>query len=171
MRYIRWTLLIIVVLALITTGVIYYSTQHQKPVQSAVITPQVQDIPLNADKILELVNIERAKVNVAPLVMDTGLVATAQSRADDMAKRDYFGHRDPVTNENMVNILNEQKQCVYASENISEMLEPIGDNNNDTVQGWVGSKPHYDAMIDSRYTLTGIAISKNKIVQHFCQTN
>lgn len=171
MRYIRWTLPIIVVLALITTGVIYYSTQHQKPVQSAIITPQVQDIPLNADSILELVNIERKKVNVAPLVMDTGLVATAQSRADDMAKRDYFGHRDPVTNENMVNILKQQKQCVYASENISKMENPIGDNNQDTINGWMGSKPHHDAMLDPKYTLTGVAINNSIVVQHFCQTN
>lgn len=170
MRYIRWTLPIIVVLALITTGVIYYSTQHQKPVQSAVITPQVQNIPLDANKILELVNIERAKVNVAPLVMDTGLVATAQSRADDMVKRGYFSHRDPVTNENMVNILKQQKQCVYASENISKMENPIGDNNQDTINGWMGSKPHHDAILDQKYTLTGVAINDNIVVQAFCQT-
>lgn len=102
--------------------------------------------------------------------MDTGLVATAQSRADDMVKRGYFSHRDPVTNENMVNILKQQKQCVYASENISKMENPIGDNNQDTINGWMGSKPHHDAILDQKYTLTGVAINDNIVVQAFCQT-
>ena len=142
-------------------------TQSQKPVQSAANAPQT---PLDANKILELVNIERAKVGVAPLVMDTGLVATAQSRADDMVKRGYFSHRDPVTNENMVNILNGQKQCVYASENIVWMKYPNTlEDNQESVDWWMDSPAHKEAMLSPKYTLTGIGIKDKSVVQHFCQ--
>ena len=166
----KWFLLVVIlILAFMSTLIlVWYKnyTQSQKPYQSYINMPQ--SVPLDASKILELVNIERAKVGVAPLTSDPRLVASAQAKADEMAQNDYFGHVSPVTGVDGYTLI-PNGICVYKSENISEMLNPIGDNNNDTVQGWIGSKPHYDAMVDSKYTLTGVAISKNKIVQHFCQ--
>lgn len=164
------TISIILVSALLLTGIGVYLAQAQKPVENAVKGVQVQSEPLNADKILELVNAERAKVGVAPLVSDPGLVATAQSRVDDMIARDYYSHNDPVTGESLVKIKATNPQCIVASENINAAT-----TNEEAVTEWLKSKPHHDAMLDTRYSLTGIAVAKNPkanwyyLVQHFCQ--
>ena len=166
---------IILVSALLLAGIGIYLAQAQKPVENAVKGVQTQStagpsqvkeiVPLNADKILELVNAERAKVGVAPLVSDPRLVATAQARADDMVARNYFSHYDPVTGESLVKIKPTNPQCVSASENISS-YQP---NSNEVVTGWVNSRAHYAAMVDARYTLTGVAVKNRIVVQHFCQ--
>lgn len=171
----KWVLLgtIFILAFTATISLVCYKdyTQSQKPVQSAIIAPQT---PLDANKILELVNIERAKVNVAPLVMDTGLVATAQSRADDMVARNYFSHNDPVTGESLVKIKPTNPQCVYAGENYHGTIAD-GDNNKDVITGWLNSPPHKAAMLDPKFTLAGVGTAFNPqrnmyvAVQHFCQ--
>lgn len=161
----------LLVMAFIVVGVpmlwsVYKANKPTSPtVQSAQVAKPV-DVPLNADKILELVNAERQKVGVAPLSSDPRLVATAQARVDDMVARNYFAHRDPVTNENMVKAL---PYCTFNSENIGNSIDLSGDNNQDTVDWWMNSKPHHDAMLDAKYTLTGIAVNGHYSVQHFCQ--
>lgn len=40
-------------------------------------------------------NEERAAAEVEPLILDGRLVLIARERVRDMAKRDYFGHREP----------------------------------------------------------------------------
>lgn len=165
------TISIILVSALLLTGIGVYLAQAQKPVENAVKGVQQEvSVPLNADKILELVNAERAKVGVAPLVSDPRLVATAQSRVDDMIARDYYSHNDPITGESLVKIKPTNPQCIVASENINAAI-----TNEEAVAEWLSSKPHHDAMLDTRYSLTGISVAKNPkadwyyLVQHFCQ--
>ena len=158
----------ILVSALLLAGIGIYLAQAQKPVENAVNAPQ-QDIPLDSNRILLLVNAQREKVGVAPLINDPRLVAVAQARADDMVARNYFAHRDPVTNENMVKA---QPFCVYASENIVWIkYETPQEDNREAVNWWLTSQPHREAMLDPKYTLTGIGIKDKRIVQSFCQTN
>ena len=137
------------------------------------LNPQVQPVqaakPLDAYTIYNLVNAERVKAGLKPLLLDPSLVATAQARADDMVARNYFSHFDPVDGHKLINDktdLGGQKQCLYASENISEK----GSTEQEAVGGWMGSKPHHDAILDERYTSTGVAVNGDKVVQHFCQT-
>lgn len=174
------TFSIIIVSALLLTGIGIYLAKAHKPVENAVkgvqsqnTTPTIKREPADPNKIFELVNAERAKVGVAPLVSDQRLVATAQARADDMITRDYFSHYDPITSESLVKIKPTNPQCITASENIQ--LMPIGgDSNKAIVDWWLNSLPHKQAMLDPKYTLTGIVSKENKSrqyvsVQHFCQ--
>lgn len=156
--------IILAILAVIIGVIVFYPQPTEKPVQSAVNGVRTLE-PLNANEIFELVNQERARAGVPALVRDSRLDGTAQIRADDMHTRQYLGHRDPVTQENLVNILKSQKQCVYASENISAYQN----NQDDVIKSWLDSVAHREAMLDSKYTLSGIAISNRIIVQHFCQ--
>jgi len=169
-KYLKWTIPITAIFAILFVGLGIYITKADKPVQSAVNGSQVQIEPLNADKILSLVNAERAKVGVAPLVSDPRLAATAQSRADDMVARNYFSHFDPVTGESLVVIKPTNPQCITAGENMVWIkYQTPQENNREAVDWWLNSKAHHDAMLDSRYSLTGIGIKDNRIVQHFCQ--
>jgi uncharacterized protein YkwD len=168
------TISIILISTVLLAGVGVYLAQAQKPTENAyksvqsqpvVKTPEV--IPLDPNKILELVNIERAKVGVAPLVSDPRLVATAQARADDMVARNYFAHRDPITNENMVKA---QPFCVYTSENIVWIkYQTPAEDNQESVDWWMNSKPHREAMLNNSNSLVGIAINSQKVVMHLCQ--
>lgn len=168
-RTILAILAVLTISALTFTGLILYSSQAEKPTESAINTPTV---PLNADTIFNLVNAEREKAGIKPLVRDARLDATAQARADDMVARKYFSHNDPVDGHKMVNDTNNLAQynaICYSSENISEVV--FGgtiDDNISSVNGWMGSESHRKAILDSQYDITGVAISSNKIVQHFC---
>lgn len=143
-------------------GFVYAS--NLKPVE-----PPKIDQPLNATIVFNLVNKERIKAGLKPLVRDAQLDATAQDKADEMVRLNYFGHFNPQTGNNTAwdNPIFKQI-CTASSENISRMDDPNGDNNQDAVSGWMNSKPHHDAILDSRYTLTGVAINGDKVVQHFC---
>lgn len=142
-------------------------SQSQKPHQTTVQAPVI--VPLDADVIFTKINNERVKNGLKPLVRDARLDATAQQRADDMVARNYFSHFDPIDGHKMID--DQDFQCTGGSENIS-MTVPgeTGDYNINTVNSFMNSKSHRDAILDTRYTLTGVAISKDKIVQHFCIT-
>jgi uncharacterized protein YkwD len=162
------------ILAVIVGVIVFYPRTTEKPVQSAVNGVQTQE-PLNADKIFELVNQERAKAGVPPLIRDSRLDASAQFKADDMVARNYFDHNDPSNPTIMNGVqkayeLTEHKVCSYASENIVWIkYKTPQEDNQEAVDWWMNSKAHHDAMLDAKYTLTGLAVKDGKIVQHFCQ--
>lgn len=158
---------IAILTALLITGV-SITVLSQKTPEKPVYVAQTENIPLNADTIFNLVNAEREKAGIKPLVRDARLDATAQARADDMVARDYFSHNDPVTGENMVNILNGQKHCRDASENISNAIYEKPDMSASVVDSWILSKPHHDAILLADYDLAGIGMNGTKIAFHFC---
>ena len=148
-----------IILLICGGGAVYAS--RMKPTE-----PPVTAQPLNATIVFNLVNKERVKAGLKPLVRDARLDATAQVRADDMVARNYFSHYDPVTGENLAKILNKYypDPCTKVSENISAHHP----TNQSAVAGWMGSKSHHDAILLPEYTLTGIAVKGDEIVQHFC---
>ncbi len=159
--------LIALITALLITGVTF-TVLSQKPTQTAPETPTAQVTkPLNADTIFELVNQEREKAGLQPLVRDARLDASAQAKADDMANNNYFAHVNPVTGVDGYTLI-PNGICSYKSENISEMVDDYGDNNLDTILGWMGSESHRNALLNADYDLAGMAVSGNKVVQHFC---
>ena len=128
------------------------------------IEPPTVAFAPNANAIFNLVNIERAKVGVKPLVRDARLDAVAQGRANDMSTRNYYGHRDPITDENMVK---HQPYCKYASENLDGAV-----TSREAVSEWLGSPSHKQAMLSPDNSISGIGIAVQGgyyvIVQTFC---
>ena len=140
-----------------------------KPATQAVQQPQI--VVFTPQALLVEANRLRAAKGVAPLRLDERLNETAQVRADDMAKRNYFSHYDPVTGENLAKILNKYwpEPCQGVSENLDGAYygqSPFAG------EGWVSSKPHYEAEIDPKYDITGFGsvITDGQVyyVQHFC---
>ena len=126
--------------------------------------------PPDAQEILELVNKERARIGVAPLVMDENVQKSAQLKADDMAAKGYRQHIIPGTpytlNSEMAYWVN--KSCSKSSENISWRTDNIPGTSQDVFNGWMSSKPHREAIQDPKYTKTGIGTHKDIAVQRFC---
>lgn len=129
-----------------------------------------QSQPPTREELLILVNKERAKVGVAPLQIDQRLNQSAQYKADDMAKHNY-GHTSSYDGRHGYEYIADFAPglCSVPSENIAG--RPTATR---TVDGWVKSPSHYQAMINPKYTLTGFGIAKygdNAYyeVEHFCQ--
>jgi uncharacterized protein YkwD len=53
--------------------------------------------------ILEMINQERIRLGLQPLVMDEGLRVSARERCRDMLTRGYFSHHDPETGASLAN--------------------------------------------------------------------
>lgn len=145
-----------------------------RPTEVPKVTATVkQGLPLTRENLLKLVNEERAKVGVAPLVMDSRINTSAQMKADDMEEHGYYGHTNHNGTSGTSLIFRVTGQlCVSGGENLvrggeREHIAEVA------VGRWTESKAHYDAMIDAGYSLTGFGItgsSENWIItQHFCK--
>lgn len=124
--------------------------------------------PPTAEKLLELVNKERAKVNVPALKLEQSLNKSAQLKADDMLKRNYFGHEDPDGKRGTTYIFEQLPSCRRGGENITDNVVEAANSNSQIMSNWINSKLHYDAMVSDKYTITGFGIAGTKTVQHFC---
>ena len=163
--------LFIAIILLLTGGVIYLANYEVKSAETAptqateqVKAPVVTVSMLDADILFNMVNEERAKAGVKPLTRDARLDATAKARSDDMVARNYFSHDDPMTGAKMIN---KQDAGCKMSENI--ISSGTTDRNSAAINWWLGSKSHKDAMLNPKYTKTGIGVNGDIGVQHFCE--
>jgi uncharacterized protein YkwD len=172
-------LLLLIVWGIVAAVVISHNQPRQqtKP-QQAVQQPTKQKTkyevgPPDAQELLELVNAERTRVGVAPLVVDERLNQSAQMKAEDMLMYNYFGHTNhDGTQGYTLAFKTLGDACTYVSENI---VQGAGDYNGSSqwmYDLWKRSPPHYGAMIDPRYIYTGFGIAGTydgyKVVEHFC---
>lgn len=195
-RYAKYALVALFVVYLGAVGYDITKTPENASEQpkQAVAAPVVEQQPPTVEELLRLVNEERAKVGVKPLKLNKAKMVTAQWKADDMYKNNYFSHYPPVIdgkpNTQKVTLNHEmaeltRKACVESSENIVAHNTSSG-----AISWWLNSKPHREAMQDSKYESTGIGIRYVKripgskvesskpfsgdlkesylIVQHFC---
>lgn len=125
---------------------------------------------ITPESLLAAVNTERAKAGVTPLVLDPRLNQSAQTKADDMKARNYFGHVDPNGKNGATYIFDfAPGTCSYASENITDSGDPKYNTLDAGIKAWVDSPTHYRAMTNPDYDLTGFGITSTGLVQHFCQ--
>lgn len=142
------------------------STPNVAPV--ATVQPVRKSQPPTVDELLRLVNEERAKVGVAALVLDERLNQSAQKKADDMVKNNYFAHVSPVDGrQGYTYIFDVMPECKEGSENIRDNDEHIN-TSHEAFKAWTDSAPHHRAMVDSSYAKTGFGISGDRVVEHFC---
>lgn len=117
----------------------------------AAMTPTEQ---AGADAIFTLVNQERAKAGLAPLVLDTIATRTAYDHALDMRMRGYFDHDTPegmTPGQRLAGA-----GCMFRdwAENIAE-----GDPTPaDVMLDWMNSPEHRANMMNSQFTHMGIGV-------------
>jgi uncharacterized protein YkwD len=135
---------------------------------SQIVTPAPAPVtPPTVDELFKLVNEERAKQGVAALVLDERLNKSAQQKADDMFNRNYFDHSDPEGRRGATIAYEFAPDiCGTSSENLT--WGKYKNTSFEAIRSWKASKPHYDAMVNAKYVYTGLGVSGDKIVQHFC---
>lgn len=170
--------LILVALAVVAYGGITYAYNAKKPVtvqntskQTVITVSKYDDTNVTPQELLELVNKERAKKHVAPLRLDARLNESAQLKAEDMTKYNYFGHVSPHDGRHGYTYVSDYapSTCMYESENLAQGEDGLLTTRL-AVDWWKTSSAHYAAMVDAKYTLTGFGVSGKSIVEHFCQT-
>mgnify|MGYP000871518715 FL=1 len=128
------------------------STPNVTPV--ATVQPVQKPQPPTVDELLRLVNEERAKVGVAPLVIDARLNQSAQKKADDMVKNNYFAHVSPVDGrQGYTYIFDVMPECKEGSENY--YFHDKRASSELALDWWRQSPPHIKAIRDPNYYSTG----------------
>lgn len=134
--------------------------------------PLIAPNNLSVESLLSQTNSERVKLKIKALSLSEALNISAQEKASEMHDMNYFDHTNPQTGKEsgLDAIEGLSIKCVYIGENLVDAKDA-----NDAIAQWLNSKSHREAMLDSKYDLTGFGISQdpnNKtrhfVVQHFC---
>ena len=130
--------------------------------------------PADPQEILELVNQERARIGIAPLVMDENVQKSAQLKADDMEAKGYRQHNIPglgdMYTQEMYYLIYQQAKCTMSGEN---WTAGANISSRGAFNWWMNSESHRKAIQDPKYTKIGIGVGpKSQVaVQHFCGFN
>lgn len=158
----------IVILATIggITYVVAKDTTTPVKTPSAASKQVTKPKPPTVNELLKLVNAERKKVGVAPLVLDERLNESAQRKSDEMVAEKRLEHTNKAGVHGYTYIPR-NVGCIYRSENWVSALD-----SEAAMDWWMRSKLHKAAIQNKKYDLTGIGITKSPdwyiIVEHFC---
>jgi uncharacterized protein YkwD len=133
-------------------------------------------------RVLDLVNVERAKAHLPALKPDDRLSAIARAHSRDMARRHFFGHvnpdgEDPTTRGRRAGYECRKSLGDRIRTGLAENLyEASGTARKDiehaSVAGWMKSPPHRANMLEKTYTSTGVGVAVEGdavfITQLFC---
>lgn len=148
-------------------GLLAYRTQPSVVYESKPLTRVSETKPPTTSELLKLVNAERNKAGVAPLVVDDRLNQTAQYKADEIVLEKRYEHKNKAGVPGYTYARDAVRECIYVSENLNN-----GDTSKHFLKTWLASQPHKEAMLDAKYDLTGIGLAKDGeyyyAVQHFC---
>lgn len=125
-----------------------------------------QKIDISERTIFELVNEQRKKNNISPLIINQKLVQAANNKADDLLKNKYFGH-DSVDGKKTFSTW--IKETGYQYSFVGENLASNFKNNTSIIKAWLNSLSHKENLLNKNFTETGIAVKNNGkiIVQIF----
>lgn len=108
-----------------------------------------------ADEVLELVNLERASVDVAPVLNNAKLQKIASDYACKMIEENFFGHRDPKTG------YGPKGRAVagrYQFHAIGENLAAGQETPAEVVRAWMESPAHKLILLDPSWTELGVSV-------------
>lgn len=106
---------------------------------------------ISSQRLLETTNKQRAANQKTALILNDKLTQAAQTKANDMAKRNYWSHVTPDGQQPWYFI----QQTGYAYQKAGENLAYGFDSSADTVTGWMNSKSHRENLLDSAYREVG----------------
>ena len=122
----------------------------------ASLTQSSNLVPFEED-VLNLVNQERAIVNLGPLAEDSKLTTAARAHSQDMAQQGYFSHTSLDGRSPFQRITAAGYQYNFAGENIA-----VGFQSPQAVMnGWMNSSGHKANILGSNYCDIGIGYEAN----------
>jgi len=143
----KWELPIIILLLIVISAGIIINTNSNIPKYSnyVYIPPKPQKVdPLEVER---LTNEYRVSKGLSPLVHDERLCTAAQTKLDDMVKRDYYAHNTP----------DGKLPWTFFTGSYYKLGENLSDANNTavgTIKAWQVSPKHNDNLLESVYRQT-----------------
>lgn len=113
-------------------------------------------LPNTAETVLSLINEERKAQGITPLQIDDLLNSTAQAKATDMVKNNYFSHESPTYGSPFEMMQNAGITYRTAGENIAG--NPSVEN---AVKSWLASESHKQNLLSNAYNYIGIGIEES----------
>lgn len=147
-------------------------TPEPTPTPAPTPTPTPAPAPVsgltaNEKLMLDLINQERAKAGVAPLLVDMRLVESARVKSQDMITNNYFSHTSPVYGAFSALIRKYAPDYSYIGENIA------GNRKVEAAHtAFMNSEGHRKNILNPNYTHIGIGIIEGgpygmMFTQHF----
>lgn len=122
-------------------------------------TAQDKSNPIEFE-ILELVNIERAKVGLPALKMNEQLSKIARMKSNDMADGNYFSHTSPTYGSSFDMMKQFGINYNEAGENIAKGYS----GSKGVMNGWMNSESHKENILDYDFKALGVGyVNKNGI--------
>ncbi|MGL6108368.1 CAP domain-containing protein [Romboutsia sp.] len=108
-------------------------------------------------QVLDLVNVERAKVGLNALVLDSSVSDVATLKSKDMIDNNYFSHTSPTYGSPFDMLKKFGISYKSAGENIA-----YGQNSpKEVVTAWMNSQGHRENILNANFTNLGVGIAKN----------
>lgn len=109
---------------------------------------------ITPEKVIELVNKDRAANNEPALVSNNQLTEAARAKADDMVANQYFSHTSP----NGLTPWHWIEQSGYSYKYAGENLAIHFDDAELQEQAWMNSPKHRENLLNSNYQDIGVAV-------------
>ena len=115
------------------------------------------DLSSDEQQMLDLINSERAKKGVKPLIADALLVKAARLKSQDMIDNDYFAHESEKYGTPSELVTAQGVTYHYVGENLA-----VSGTVQQAHRGLMGSPGHRQNILNPKFRLIGIGIIKGK---------
>lgn len=112
--------------------------------------------PNTAQTAIELINEARVKNGLPRLETTDLLTATAQAKATDMVKNNYFSHQSPTYGSPFEMMQNAGISYKVAGENIAG-----NESVENAIASWLASEEHKTNLLSNAYNYVGIGVEKS----------
>lgn len=114
---------------------------------------------VSVERLLELVNVERANAHVGPLTLSAELNEAAVGKAGDMFAKNYWAHISPTGETPWAFITRAGYHYIYAGENLAKSFN----TSEEIVAAWMNSPAHRANILKSEYQEIGFAIQNGSL--------
>jgi uncharacterized protein YkwD len=118
------------------------------------------DLVALEERALQLVNLERTRNGLRPLLLDERVGQVARAHSQDMVDRQFFAHVNPDGEDPFERVAAEGIVFTAAAENIAfnaGAADPVAL----AVQGWMNSPGHRANILNAVYVSTGIGVARH----------
>lgn len=122
-----------------------------------ITVPNIQDVKNAENRVVTLVNAERAKAGLPPLTANWQLSRIARYKSQDMIDKGYFSHTSPTYGSPFTMIQSFGLNFSAAGENIA-MGQPTPE---EVMTAWMNSPGHRSNILSPAYSEIGVGLAKN----------
>ena len=127
--------------------------------RSENVTPRFNVTPTSLERqAFELINAERRKQNLEPLIMDSAMLYLARQHSQEMSRLNFFDHK----NNDGVTVDERARQAGIRWQGIGENIafnQNVKNPVETAVKCWINSAAHRRTFLSSSWTKSGIGVA------------